>query len=50
MRIVIVTQKPIQALNLICLLGGIDYFPSAVISVPVGDNYEKIGLLDESKE
>ena len=31
MNIVIVSQKPIQSLNLIYLLGGIDVFPSAVV-------------------
>jgi len=50
MNIVIVTQKPIQTLNLIYLLGGIDVFPSAVVSVLAGANHTKLGLLDESRE
>ena len=33
MNIVIVSQKPIQTLNLIYLLGGIDVFPSAIVIV-----------------
>ena len=47
MNIVIVTQKPIQVLNLIYLLGGIDVFPSAIIAVKPGNVSTDHGLIDE---
>jgi methionyl-tRNA formyltransferase len=50
MNIVVATQKPIQALNLIYLLGGMDVFPAAIIFVSTGDSHKKLGLMDESKE
>ena len=41
MNIVIVSQKPIQSLNLIYLLGGIDVFPSAVVIVKPSKKHNK---------
>ena len=50
MNIVIVSQKPIQSLNLIYLLGGIDVFPSAVVIVKPSQNNITKHLLNEYSE
>jgi folate-dependent phosphoribosylglycinamide formyltransferase PurN len=50
MNIVIVTQKPIQALNLIYLLGGIDVFPGAIIAIKPGRVSADCRLVDEYTE
>ncbi len=50
MNIVIVSQKPIQTVNLIYLLGGIDVFPSAIVIVkPSLNNITKYLLNEYSK-
>ena len=38
MNIIIVSQKPIQTLNLLYLLGGINIFPTSVIIVKPSQN------------
>ena len=50
MNIVIVSQKPIQTLNLIYLLGGIDVFPSAIVIVKPSQNNITKDLLNEYSE
>ena len=50
MNIVIVSQKPIQTLNLIYLLGGIDVFPSAIVIVKPSLNNIAKNLLNEYSE
>ena len=48
MNIVIVTQKPIQTLSLLYLLGGIGVFPVAVVFVHLSTSHKEFGLMDES--
>ena len=50
MNIVIVSQKPIQTLNLIYLLGGINVFPSAIVIVKPSLNNITKNLLNEYSE
>ncbi len=50
MNIVIISQKPIQTLNLIYLLGGIDVFPSAIVIVKPSLNNITKYLLNEYSE
>ncbi|MDC3142801.1 formyltransferase family protein [Candidatus Pelagibacter sp.] len=50
MNIVIVSQKPIQTLNLIYLLGGMDVFPSAIVIVKPSQNNITKDLLNEYSE
>ncbi len=50
MNIVIVTQKPIQTIILLYMLGSIDVFPKGVFSVSTTYNHKKLGLLNEEKE
>jgi folate-dependent phosphoribosylglycinamide formyltransferase PurN len=50
MNIVIVTQKPIQTLNLIYLLGGAGVFPGAIIAIKPGHVSADYGLVDEYTE
>lgn len=50
MNIVIVSQKPIQTLNLIYLLGGIEVFPSGIIIVKPSQNNISKDLLNEYSE
>tara|TARA_B100000989_G_scaffold50276_1_gene33243 strand:+ start:19262 stop:19969 length:708 start_codon:yes stop_codon:yes gene_type:complete len=47
MNIVIVSQKPIQVIKLIYLLGSIDVFPSAVVIVKPSRNHIAKDLLDD---
>jgi len=50
MNIIIVTQKPIQTLSLLYLLGGMDAFPTAVVFVSTSVAHKQLGLMDEAKE
>ena len=47
MNIVIITQKPIQTLSLLYLLGGEEVFPSAIVFVSMSDNHKHLGMMDE---
>ena len=47
MNIIIVSQKPIQTLNLLYLLGGIDIFPTSVIIVKPSQNNITKYLINE---
>jgi methionyl-tRNA formyltransferase len=50
MNVVIVTQKPIQTLSLMYLLGGIDVFPSTIIAVKSRQNNISNDLTSEYEE
>ena len=50
MNIIIVSQKPIQTLNLLYLLGGIDIFPTSVIIVKPSQNNITKYLTNEYSE
>ena len=47
MNIVIVSQKPLQVIKLIYLLGSIDVFPSAIVIVKPSKNHIAKDLLDD---
>ena len=47
MNIVIVSQKPLQVIKLIYLLGSIDIFPSAIVIVKPSKNHIAKDLLDD---
>lgn len=47
MNIVIVSQKPIQTIKMLYLLGSIDVFPSAVVLVKPSKNHISKELLDD---